>query len=409
MVLVALTPSTAVPTLCRVARQGDLDEARSLLQQGHLVTARSALGWTPLHGAAWCDAGDLARELIVAGADPDARTVDGLSPAMVAAGRGSAATLACLCANHATLSLRSPDGRTALESAVQAGHLELALDLIQAGAPLDSALVALILRAVLHDQGQQLWHIEPRGDATLRTGHWCWLTRGVLPTDSDLLDPLQPWLIESSTDRIHIRGRITFLAVEEVPDDARPEGMPSAAWRHRQGWTEPVEAALHGDLPPDQPDSRGFLPILDAIRAGSAAAVSALLDLGADPCRRPHYGLMRGATLLHNAADNGNSDSIHALINAGAEVDATTASGWTALMVAARRGHLDAVHELLRAGANQDLRNAQGQTAIAVAQKVRRVKVARALLVASNVPLATAPPELPAAGEDTESLPAADD
>ncbi len=378
---------TALPALSVAARAGDAAACAALLDQGAAVDARSAVGWTALHEAAWADAEAVVRVLIAAGATVDARSHEGLTPAMVAAGRGAAGALAALCANLATLGLRSADGRTALESALQEGFLAIALDLVHAGAQLDTAHATLLVRAALHDAGHRLWRIEPRGPDALRAGHWLWLSRRPLDLPPVLLQRLGPWVDAHGPGSLRLVGRVHFATVESLPAEAVREGMPSPSWRVRKGWTEHVSRALHGEIPADALDERGFLPVLDAIRAEAPAAVQALLDRGARARQRPHYGLMRGATLLHNAAEAGNPRTVRALLDAGADVDARTATGWTALMVAAGRGHLAAVHELLRDGADMEARNAQGQTAMAVAQLRRRVPVARALLVAGNVPL----------------------
>jgi ankyrin repeat protein len=53
------------------------------------------------------------------------------------------------------------------------------------------------------------------------------------------------------------------------------------------------------------------------------------------------------------AAFSGNPDTVHALLAAGADVNAKDRDGWTALMFAAVKGHTDIVRVLRQAGARE--------------------------------------------------------
>ena len=144
------------------------------------------------------------------------------------------------------------------------------------------------------------------------------------------------------------------------------------------------QGILHGELSPDTRDPFGYIPLLEAIRNDSADTVRALVEGGADVNRVPHYGCMRGATMLINAAEKGNPEVVSVLVKAGARVNVETSTGWTALMMAASRGRAECVRSLVMAGADLSVRNAQGHTALALAQRRRHPMVARMLLVAKN-------------------------
>ena len=125
--------------------------------------------------------------------------------------------------------------------------------------------------------------------------------------------------------------------------------------------------------------SGGDLSLLDAIRAGDAAAVRARLAAGADVNARDESGAtalmysaiyaqaetmrllidggadanipnLAGSTALMWAA--GDPAKVHLLLDAGAVVRATTASGVTPLLVAFRAGSVDSVGALLAGGAD---------------------------------------------------------
>lgn len=68
-------------------------------------------------------------------------------------------------------------------------------------------------------------------------------------------------------------------------------------------------------------------------------------------------------TALHHAAMLGNSGSVNALVEAGADVGATNPdNGCTALHWAARKGHCEAMVALLRHGADVDVEDNDGRT-----------------------------------------------
>ena len=80
------------------------------------------------------------------------------------------------------------------------------------------------------------------------------------------------------------------------------------------------------------PAAAFFPPLHEAARAGDTAAVTALLDAGADPNARisPRHG---GDTAMHLAAENGHTAAVAALLDAGADPNATNQDGSTPLRI----------------------------------------------------------------------------
>lgn len=384
---------TPVPELGRLARSGDLDGLADALERHPRPDVVSACGWSALADAAWAGHSEAVRLLLNSELDVNAPTLDGITPLMIAAARGHLSVVRLLCAQGARLDRRSKDGRTAVESALQAGEVQVALLLHQQGAVFDGPLATLYVRALCARQGIQCALVDPAEQMARGAAVWRWVLSRPLQMEPENWAPLDGLLDPTSTTQagtsmavrtLRFRTPVEFVVDSKHAALVDRSALPSRGWRYRCGWTEHVQALLHGEDTPDVVDQFGYIPLLEAIRNNAPAAVHALLAAGADVARLPHYGCMRGATMLINAADQGNPEVVQALIEAGAAVDIETPSGWTALMLAASRGHADTVRLLVNAGAELRVRNAQGQTALALAQKRRHPEVARLLLVANN-------------------------
>lgn len=97
--------------------------------------------------------------------------------------------------------------------------------------------------------------------------------------------------------------------------------------------------------------------IVSAIRGGMSVT---------EPLRSgPHKGL----SPLHVVVVRGIDGAIAPIVGAGADVDARTADGTTALMLACTRDSLPAIQELLKAGASPDIRDSFGRTALMLAAR----------------------------------------
>jgi ankyrin repeat protein len=86
------------------------------------------------------------------------------------------------------------------------------------------------------------------------------------------------------------------------------------------------------------------------VNAAAERIIDLLVAAGVDP-GKANAG---GSTPLHEAAggDWGSATAIRALLRHGAEIDAVDGGGDTPLMMAASRGEVDCVHVLLEAGAD---------------------------------------------------------
>ena len=86
--------------------------------------------------------------------------------------------------------------------------------------------------------------------------------------------------------------------------------------------------------------------LIEAVRKGDTATVQALLDQGADINAKSEEGW----TALIWAAQQGHTDTVQTLLAHGADVNAKDDHGWTTLMRAAVWGHSDVVTAAATAG-----------------------------------------------------------
>jgi uncharacterized protein len=114
-----------------------------------------------------------------------------------------------------------------------------------------------------------------------------------------------------------------------------------------------VNLLLKAGAKPDTPIATGETPLMTCARAGAADAVRALLAGGADVnAKEP----TQQQTALMWAAAEQHPRVLQPLIEARADLEAHTKSGFTALHFAARAGDLESVRTLLRAGVDVNIR-----------------------------------------------------
>jgi serine/threonine-protein phosphatase 6 regulatory ankyrin repeat subunit B len=324
--------------LLLAARNGHGAATRALLRAGANVEARSTAGNTALFLAATdSDYGETVRELLAAGADPNAVRSDGAGPLLVAA---------------------SARGGTLVPLLLRAGartELRVSADVPE---PFPG-MTPLLIAAYIGDEVAVTYLLGGGADA------------GAVTTAG-----------RSATELAAEDGHTAVLEALANPGGAAAEAqrllakeMESAL---RRGNSAEVATLLAAGADPNRVDEEGATPLIQALgaredEADILAMTRALLGAGA---RINDVG-SAGVTALMTAVAFTGPGPVNLLLQQGASIDvqSTGASdngegvepGMTALMVAAGWGHEEIAVLLLGAGADPTIVDEAGKTAAAYA------------------------------------------
>jgi ankyrin repeat protein len=147
---------------------------------------------------------------------------------------------------------------------------------------------------------------------------------------------------------------VALLAKGADPNGRSADGTTALHWAVRNNDATLVDRLLRAKAKPHPENRYGVTPIALACESGSAAMVERLLKAGVSANATGPYG----ETALHTCAHAGNTAAARVLIAAGASVDPGDSwRGQTPLMWAAAEGHPDTMQALIDAGADVDARS----------------------------------------------------
>lgn len=129
-------------------------------------------------------------------------------------------------------------------------------------------------------------------------------------------------------------------------------------------------------------DATGRTLLIFTVGKGHADRLRAVLDAGVDVDRPTHTGI----TALMTAVTAGELKKVRLLLLRGADIEARDRDGWTALSWAVRRANADAVRMLLARGADPNTEDRLGWSPLHLAASQGDAEIVHALLVGGASP-----------------------
>ena len=304
------------------AEKRDAATVRALLKQGADVSAAQGDGMTALHWAAENGDAELAGVLLYAGANTGATTrLGGYTPLHVAVREGHAAVAKRLVEAGADVKARTSTGATALMLAARAGRLDTAELLLDHGADANARESAY-------------------GETAL-----------MFAAALDRVDIVR--LLVARKADTSLASTFVDLKALALPEPPTAQSGRAAAAVGRGAEVEEAPAGRGAKKPPQ------------------IAGVN-----------RPYrynelIGAQGGLTALHFAARQGNLESVEALVEGGANVNAPSpADRTTPLLIATINGQFDLAMYLLEHGADPNLSSEAGTTPLYAVVNVQWAPIA---------------------------------
>jgi ankyrin repeat protein len=175
----------------------------------------------------------------------------------------------------------------------------------------------------------------------------------------------------------------TLLAGPAKSYVAGPQGTAALIWAAEHGDAQTVDLLLGAGADAKAANEYGATPLYAAATNADPSITVKLMAAGADPNGR----LLSGETPLMEAARQGNLATIQALLAGGADPKAQEVNGGqNALMWAVSQHHADVVDELIKQGADVNAHSKTGFTALMFAAQQGDADSARILLAAKANP-----------------------
>ena len=333
------------------AMHDNRDEVRTLLKQGADVNAAQGDGLTALHWAALKGDVELAQMLVYAGANLKATTrLDAFTPLLMAAKDGDAAMVEALVNAGADTNAATTNGTTPLMFASASGSVKAVETLLSHGAKVNATEHAreetpLIFAA-----------------ASGRTD----VIRALVAHGADVKAATK--VVDLSAYSKEELERFAAFAATGAPPNSgvRPAVPAGAAAPAPEAAPKPEANAAEGKEPANQPNTA---------RANQARGPQAAAGRGGPPRKELVAGVTRqylynelvgkmgGLSPLLVAARQGDLDSVKALLDAGADINAVSAGDHTSpLLISVINGRYDLAKFLLDKGANPKLASDNGVT-----------------------------------------------
>jgi ankyrin repeat protein len=332
--LTAFLHAAASAPLADAAMEGNAEAVRTLLKQAADVNAAQGDGMTALHWAAMHGDADLVQMLIYAGANLRATTrLGSYTPLYLASQQGQAKAIDALLKAGADPMVTTQHGTTPLMAAAASGNIDAVRLLLDAGSDIN---------ARESSRGETALHFAAANDRTAVINLLVEYGADV-STPSKVVD-----LASLSRDDGSVAGVVRGNPAP-VPSEPGAAGAP-AGGRGGAASGAPGAAAGAGGAQPGRPGGRFG-------RGGGRPGIDRQYQLN------ELVAAEGGLTPLLFAVRQGYVDSVHALLDAGADINQVSAGDKTSpLLMAIINGHFDLAMDLLARGANPRLAAENGAT-----------------------------------------------
>ncbi len=414
------------------AMRGDTETARSLLRSGADVNAAQADGMTALHWAALNDADELAEMLVYAGANLKAGTRNGnYEPLHLASRAGSVTVMATLLEAGADPNApTAAGGARPLHFAAEIGNTEAIALLLHHGADIDAGEAAwrqtpLMFAAATGRVAAVNLLLQGGADPAVTSSVVDIVERGGWDRDEvrrrarqkaalRALEEEEQAAAEAEESEEAEEGEESEETREESAEeeetaegDGTAEGEETVQGEEAVEGEETVqggeavegeETADEGEAEPEGAEQRETSETEPAREVAVMLAEEAVAEPkeGAEsegegegeseeeegkkePAERPSFFDLvfahGGLTALHYAAREGYTDTVLALLEAGADINQVSDGDQTSsLLISILNGHFDLALILLEAGANPQLASENGATPLYLALNARWIQ-----------------------------------
>ncbi|EGT36334.1 hypothetical protein CAEBREN_21403 [Caenorhabditis brenneri] len=315
--------------LLNAAHGGFVDIVRLLIDHGAAVDQPDLMGWSPLMWAVYKNHLDVVDLLLNAKGHVNLiDEEDGLTPLIVASGRGFAQIVERLIEADCQVNACDKFGSTALIWAARKGHLPVVQLLLNSGAEVDAVGMYSSTALMLATRGNFLQVV-------------------------DLL-----------------------LTREPNVNVADQNGLTALGMAARDGYADICESLINSGAFVNQCDRFGNWILTSAVRSGNAAIVRMILDKYADiNCQDSEK-----RTPLHLAIDKSFNDIAYILLEKKPNLELKNKDGETPLLRAAKCRHVHLCTYLMSFGAKLAAVDNCGDNALHLALRARSRRLTQALL-----------------------------
>lgn len=398
--LVRLVRDEETPLMLAVESQ-QLEIIALLLKHHANVNVRGKYGRTPLHVAVEMDNIDLVTLLIKNRANVNATNNDDETPLHIAVTSSQETLVEILLENGADVNAKDRFRNTPVDLASIRGDRSILRRVIDKGAVnptyRKSDVASTEIRTVMTERGTDLLTAVLNRDenavSRLLTGY-----TDIDATDQDGLTPLMHSIIAKSakiTELLLVKGAdvniqskdghtALLLAISNAAQDS-PKYPPlhlsqrESAIRQQESMIKLIKVLLQGDADPNAQNKHGQTGLMIAARADSVEIVSLLLTHNADVRIKDEDGRN---VLMYAVETKDLPSCLKLLLDSKININDHDREGVTALMMAASWGKLETVRHLIHKGANVNAISNSGATALGLAKARNFTKIIEALRAA---------------------------